>query len=142
MTQYVRTLYIELNITDGEQARVTRATGTLTGVESTVNMLTGRRLGQSATVVNDYTVTPAKMIVTYNLLGVVPDVAKTLTTHIEFSNGDTLTVVSDLTGRLHNFHDHIAPLTLSATLNLPKLPGLSATIEDWQAVDGGNVDAH
>lgn len=144
MTQYVRTLRIELSITDGDHTRVTRTTGTLEGVESGVNLLTGTRMAQPATVVNDYTISDndKKMTVTYNLMGIVHSATKTLTTHIEFSNGDTQTVVSDLTDQLTDFHGDVAPLTLSASLSLPKQPGFSATIDNWQAVDGGNVYAH
>ncbi len=142
MTQYVRTLRIELRIADGDVSRVTGSTGTLEGVESAVNLLTGERLARAATVVNDYEVGSDKFTITYHLLGLVPGDAKTLTTHIMFSNGDTQTIVSDLTGQLTDFHDDIEPLTLSASLSLPKQPGFSSTIENWHAVDGGNVDAH
>lgn len=142
MTQYVRTLRIELSIADGDVTRVTRSTGTLEGVESAVNLLTGQRLAQSATVVNDYEVAPDKMTVTYHLLGMVPQAAKTITTHITFSNGDTQTIVSDISAQLSDFHGDIEPLTLSAALSLPKQPGFSATIDNWHALDGGNVDAH
>ena len=72
----------------------------------------------------------------------VPDATKSLTTHIVFSNGDTQTITSDITGQLTDFHGDIEPLTLSASLSLPKQPGFSATIENWHTVDGGNVDAH
>lgn len=142
MTQYVRTLHIELSIADGDVSRVTHTTGTLTGVESAVNLLTGQRLAQSATVVNDYDVQADKMVITYHLLGIVPGGNQTLTTHIDFSNGDTQTIVSDLSGRLSDFHGDVEPLHLSASLSLPKQPGLTAVIENWQTVDSGNVDAH
>lgn len=142
MTQYVRTLHIELSIADGDVSRVTRSTGSLEGVESAVNLLTGQRLSRAATVVNDYEVATDKMTVTYHLLGMVPQATKTLTTHITFSNGDTQTIVSDISGQLSDFHGDIEPLTLSASLSLPKQPGFSATIDNWHAIDGGNVDAH
>ena len=142
MIQYVRTLRIELNISDGDVSRVTGSTGQLEGVESAINLLSGQRLAKSATVINDYEVSADKMVITYHLLGMVPDATKSLTTHIVFSNGDTQTITSDITGQLTDFHGDIEPLTLSASLSLPKQPGFSATIENWHTVDGGNVDAH
>ncbi len=142
MAQYVRTLYIELSVDGGDASRVSHVSGTLEGVESSINLLTGERLAQGATVVDDYTVEANKMTLTYHLLGVHPQTTQRLTTHIEFTNGDTQTVISDLTDRLGDFHDDVEPLRLTARLNLPAQPGMTATIGDWQPMGGSNVDAH
>ena len=76
------------------------------------------------------------------LLGTMGE-AQVLTLMLTFTDGLTQTVESDLTEALAGFgSDMTEPFTLTAGLRTPMEAGFSATITDWEVVDGGHVDIH
>ena len=76
------------------------------------------------------------------LLGIMGD-RQTLTLVLTFTDGQTQTTESDLTEALAGFgSDMTEPFTLTAGLRTPMEAGFSASITDWEVVDGGHVDIH
>lgn len=140
--QWVRQANVKLTVSDGDYSRVASVTGTLSGVERSVNLRTGERTGTAVTVSNGFTVTGKECATGFRLMGIVPTQRQTLTVNIVFTNGDTQTVESDLTEQMNGFNDGNAPLTLTGTLSLPVKAGVSGSITGWQEVYGSNADAN
>lgn len=140
--QWVRQLDMELSVTEGDYDRIAAVTGTLSGVERSVDIRKGERQGTAAFVRSTFTVEGDKCRISFRLIGIVPAERQMLTVDINFSNGDTQSIVSDLSEQMARFHDSNAPLTLTGSLRLPVESGVAGTIEGWQIADGGNTDAH
>lgn len=142
--QYVRQLELELTVTEGDVERVASVTGTLEGVERSVNLRTGERLGTAARVRTGFAHHPDKFTGRFRLVGIHPVEKQLLTVLITFTDGRTETVVSDLTEQMNGFSEANDPLQLTGNLRLPIKAGVSATITDWQSGngDGEDVDIH
>lgn len=140
--QWVRQLDMELSVVEGDYSRIVAVTGTLSGIEQSVDIRKGERLGTAVIVNNNFTVAEEKCNTSFRLMGIVPAEHQTLTVHIVFSNGETQTIESDLSEQMAVFHDDNAPLTLTGSLNLPVEAGATGSIGGWQIADGGNTDAH
>lgn len=139
--QHIRLVEIELSVTEGDYERVSSVTGTLRGVERSVHLRTGERIGTVSQTRTAFDLNGNKYTAAFRLMGIVPTEAQTLTVDITFSNGDTQQVVSDLSGQLVGFNDGVQPLRLTGNLRLPVEGSFSGGIEGWQQADGGNVDA-
>ena len=78
------------------------------------------------------------------LLGITGN-TQTLTATLTYADGNPADtgLESDLTAALADFNsDKTAPLTLGGTIaETPNEMGFTATITDWEEVDGGNVNA-
>lgn len=138
--QYVRQLELELTVTEGDVERVASVTGTLEGVERSVNLRTGERLGTAARVRTGFALHPDKFTGRFRLAGIHPVEKQLLTVLITFTDGRTETVVSDLTEQMNGFYETNDPLQLTGNLRLPIKAGVSATITDWQPGNNGGED--
>lgn len=138
--QYVRQLELELTVTEGDVERVASVTGTLEGVERSVNLQTGERLGTAARVRTGFALHPDKFTGRFRLAGIHPVEKQLLTVLITFTDGRTETVVSDLTEQMNGFYETNDPLQLTGNLRLPIKAGVSATITDWQPGNNGGED--
>lgn len=135
--QWVRQLDMELSVVEGDYKRIVAVTGTLSGIEQSVDIRKGERLGTAVIVRNDFAVAEEKCNTSFRLMGIVPAEHQTLTVNIVFANGDTQTIESDLSEQMTAFHDDNAPLTLTGSLNLPVEAGVTGSISDWIVVDNG-----
>ena len=140
--QWVRRLDMELSVSEGDYKRIVAVTGTLSGVEQSVDIRKGERQGTAVTVRNDFAVAEEKCNASFRLMGIVPAEHQTLTVNIVLANGETRTIESDLTPQLAAFHDSNTPLTLTGNLNLPVEAGMAGSISDWTVVDNGKIDIH
>lgn len=140
--QWVRQVNVDLSVTEGDYDRIASVTGTLSGVERSVDIRKEERTGTAAQTRNAFTVAGDKCRTSFRLLGIVPAQRQILTVYVTFTNGDRQTIGSDLTERLAGFHEGNTPLTLTADLHLPVQGGVAGSIEGWQQADGGNTDAH
>lgn len=140
--QWIRQLDMELSVVEGDYKRIVAVTGTLSGIEQSVDIRKGERQGTAVTVRNDFAVAEEKCNTSFRLMGIVPAEHQTLTVHIIFSNGDTQTIESDLSEQMAAFHDDKAPLTLTGSLNLPVEAGATGSISNWIVVDNGKIDIH
>lgn len=139
---WVRQANVALTVAEGDYERIVAVTGTLSGVEQSVDIRKGERQGTAVIVNNNFTVADDKCNTSFRLMGIVPAEHQTLTVHIVFSNGDTQTIESDLSEQLATFHNYNAPLTLTGSLNLPVEAGMVGSISDWTVVDNGTTDIH
>ncbi len=143
MRQYVRRLDIELTATEGDYNRVQSATATLDGVATAVDITTGALADTPAQTTTAFTQDGGTFTLHFRLLGIVPTAVQTLTVSILFTDGDTQTVVSDLTEQLAGFNSgdtQTVPVKLTGDLRLPIEAGFSATITDWQQGNSGGED--
>lgn len=140
--QWVRQLDMALTVAEGDYKRIVAVTGTLSGIEQSVDIRKGERLGTAVIVRNDFTVAEEKCNTSFRLMGIVPAEHQTLTVNIVFANGDTQTIESDLSEQMAAFHDDNAPLTLTGSLNLPVEAGATGSISNWIVVDNGTTDIH
>ena len=140
--QWVRRLDMELSVSEGDYKRIVAVTGTLSGVEQSVDIRKGERQGTAVTVRNDFAVAEEKCNASFRLMGIVPAEHQTLTVNIVLANGETRTIESDLTPQLAAFHDSNTPLTLTGNLSLPVEAGMAGSISDWTVVDNGKIDIH
>ena len=138
--QYVRQLELELTVTEGDVERVASVTGTLEGVERSVNLRTGERLGTVAQVRTGFALHSDKFTGRFRLVGIHPVEKQLLTVLITFTDGRTETVVSDLTEQMNGFYETNDQLQLTGHLRLPIKAGVSATITDWQPGNNGGED--
>lgn len=139
--QYVRLLEMDLKVTEGDYERVTAVAATLSGIERSVNIRTGERLGAAATTRTAFLRSGNRCNGSFRLVGILPSRQQTLTVDLTFSNGDTQRIVSDLSQQMKEFNSGIAPLKLTGDLRLPLEGGFAGSIEGWQQADGGNTDA-
>ena len=140
MQQYVRRIDIELTVKEGDHDRVASVSASLSGVASKVDMTTFEYSNPS-TATNAMANDGYKFTVSFRLLGIVPSATNTLVVNVQFTNGETQTIVSDLSGLLRGFNKTVEPLKLTGELFLPIQGGASGTINGWTKVDGGNINA-
>ncbi|MGN0086496.1 MAG: hypothetical protein ACI353_03125 [Alloprevotella sp.] len=141
MQQRVRCLELQLRPASGEYGRIASVGCTLTGLSPAVGLATGSLDPTPVQAHTPCTVGPDCCTARFHLLGIVPAAQQLLTIDIRFDNGDTQTIVSDITDQLAAFDAERLPLRLTAMLDLPAEPGLAATIGPWQVVPVGNIDA-
>ena len=142
VAQRTRDLRLELTVTEGDPERIAAITGTLSGVAGTYDLRSETLHGEAVSTAPVFTRNGDKIEADLRLLGTMGE-AQVLTLMLTFTDGLTQTVESDLTEALAGFgSDMTEPFTLTAGLRTPMEAGFSATITDWEVVDGGHVDIH
>lgn len=142
MKQLVRRLDVQLTATDGDYSRVQKATATLSGIASAIDIKTENR-SKPAQAKNIFSRNGKEFSLFFRLLGIIPDQNQTLTVDILFTDGSSLSVKSDLTEFLKEFNYRIQPLQLKGTLSLPVEASVAgAGIIDWNEIFEGNIDAY
>lgn len=142
MGQRVRDLYLRFDITEGDIARLASVGGTLSGVAGAFDVAAGAVTGAAMDVVPDFAVDGNSVEAYVRLLGTIGS-RQTLSLNIEFTDGLTQTVESDVADFLRDFgSDMLTPLELSGNLLLPLEPGFSFTITDMKTGEVENVDLY
>ena len=142
IVQRTRDLRLELTVTEGDPQRIASITGTLSGVAGAYDLRNETLYGEAVSTAPVFTRNGDKVTADLRLLGTMGE-TQTLTLTLTFTDGQTQTTESDLTGALAGFGgDMSEPFTLTAGLRTPMETGFSATITDWEIVDGGHVDIH
>lgn len=140
--QRTRDLRLELTVTEGDPERIASITGTLSGVAGAYDLRSETLHGKAVSTAPAFTRSGDKIEADLRLLGTKGE-AQTLTLTLTFTDGLTQTTESDLTEALAGFgSDMTEPFTLTAGLRTPMEAGFSASITDWEVVDGGHVDIH
>lgn len=140
--QRTRDLRLELTVTEGDPERIAAITGTLSGVAGAYDLRSETLHGEAVSTAPAFTRSGDKIEADLRLLGTKGEV-QTLTLTLTFTDGLTQTTESDLTEVLAGFgSDMTEPFTLTAGLRTPMEAGFSASITDWEVVDGGHVDIH
>lgn len=142
MGQRVRDLYLRFDITEGDIARLASVGGTLSGVAGAFDVAAGAVTSAAMDVVPDFAVDGNSVEAHVRLLGTIGS-RQTLSLNIEFTDGLTQTVESDVADFLRDFgSDMLTPLELSGNLLLPLEPGFSFTITDMKTGEVENVDLY
>ena len=140
--QRTRDLRLELTVTEGDPERIAAITGTLSGVAGAYDLRSETLHGEAVSTAPAFTRSGDKIEADLRLLGTMGG-AQVLTLTLTFTDGQTQTTESDLTEALAGFgSDMTEPFTLTAGLRTPMEAGFSASITDWEVVDGGHVDIH
>ncbi len=142
VAQRTRDLRLELTVTEGDPERIATVTGTLSGVAGAFDLRNETLHGEAVSTAPAFIRNGDKIEADLRLLGTMGD-RQTLTLVLTFTDGQTQTTESDLTEALAGFgSDMTEPFTLTAGLRTPMEAGFSASITDWEVVDGGHVDIH
>ena len=142
VAQRTRDLRLELTVTEGDPERITGITGTLSGVAGAYDLRSETLHGEAVSTAPAFTRNGDKVAADLRLLGTMGE-AQVLTLTLTFTDGQTQTTESDLTEALAGFGSGMTePFTLTAGLRTPMEAGFSASITDWEVVDGGHVDIH
>ena len=148
MHQQVRQLTLVIEPTGDAAERIESIEGTLSGAAGTLDFATSTHGTPSEVELRFTKITSGddagKWTATVRLLGTAGDTQR-LTATLAYTDGNPAdtSLESDLTATLDGFNDgKTAPLTLGGTIaETPNEMGFTATITDWEEVDGGNVNA-
>ena len=148
MHQQVRQLTLVIEPAGDAADRIESIEGTLSGAAGTLDFATGTHGTPSELGLHFTKITSGddagKWMATVRLLGIAGN-AQRLTATLAYTDGNPAdtSLESDLTATLDGFNDgKTAPLTLGGTIaETPNEMGFTATITDWEEVDGGNVNA-
>ena len=148
MHQQVRQLTLVIEPTGDAADRIESIEGSLSGAAGMLDFATGA-YGAASDVALHFTKIAegedaGKWTATVRLLGITGN-TQTLTATLTYADGNPAdtNLESDLTAALADFNaDKTVPLTLGGTIaETPNEMGFTATITDWEEVDGGNVNA-
>ena len=148
MRQQVRLLTLVIEPTGDAADRIETIEGTLSGAAGTLDFATGTHGTPSEVELHFTKITEGdnagKWMATVRLLGIAGD-AQRLTATLTYTDGNPqpTSLNSDLTAVLDGFNDgKTVPMTLGGTIaETPDEMGFTATITDWEEVDGGHVNA-
>lgn len=148
MRQQVRQLTLIIEPTGNTAAAIENIACSLSGVAGTLDFATGTH-GNPSDVELHFTkitegIDAGKWKATVRLLGIVGDVQR-LSATVKYAGGNPqpVTIESDLSEVLARFNtDKTAPLALGGTMvETPGEAGITATIDKWEEVDAGNINA-
>ena len=148
MRQQVRELTLIIEPAGDAADRIERIEGTLSGAAGTLDFATGIHGTPSEVRLHFTKITSGndagKWTATIRLLGIAGDTQR-LTATLTYTDGNPAdtSLESNLTAAIDGFNDgKTTPLTLGGTIaETPDEMGFTATITDWEEVDGGHGNA-
>ena len=149
MHQQVRQLTLVIEPTGDAAGRIESIEGCLSGAAGTLDFATGTYGATSDVALHFTKITEGsdagKWTVTVRLLGIAGDTQR-FTATLTYSDGNPAdtSLESDLTAALADFNsDKTEPLTLGGSIaETPDGVDFTATITDWETIDGGDVNAY
>lgn len=148
MRQQVRQLTLIIAPTGDTADAIESIAGTLSGIAATLDFATATH-GTPSDVELDFTkitegTDAGKWKATVRLLGITGDKQRLAAT-VTFAGGNPkpVNIESDLSAPLRAFNtDKTSPLTLGGSMvDAPGEAGITATIDRWEEVDAGNINA-
>lgn len=143
---------IVLNLTlEGENTgAIARIDATLEGIAASVDLQTGTIGSENATVTLDVrqaagktrAYTEGKLVMRCRVVGINPQERQLLTVTVTMADGYVQAITSDLTDRLKDLNAEMKPIELTGTVEALQDGHFSGTIEDWEIVSGGDIDAN
>lgn len=149
MRQQVRQLTLLIEPTGNAADAIESIPGSLSGIAGTLDFATDT-YGAASDIRLDFTKitegsNAGKWAATVRLLGIAGD-KQLMSATVTFAGGSQQPVIieSDLSEALAGFNnDKTVSLTLGgAMVETSTSAGMTATIDKWEVVDGGNIDAH
>ncbi len=149
MHQQVRQLTLVIEPTGDAADRIESIEGSLSGAAGTLDFATGTYGAASDVALHFTKITEGndagKWTATVRLLGIAGDTQR-FTATLTYSDGNPAdtSLESDLTAALADFNsDKTEPLTLGGSIaETPDGVDFTATITDWETIDGGDVNAY
>lgn len=157
MRQHTRRLTLTLQLNPGDEQRIAGTSATLTGIASTVDLISGAITSSGGKVTVPVFVLGTEngmrapgqpvLVATLRLLGVMEGEKQTLTLDLALKDGTVQTLATDLTDALTGFGTgaDMEPLMLDAALALPEgntEGAFGGTITGWTEVDNGDIGIH
>ena len=148
MHQQVRQLTLVIKPTGDAADRIEHIEGRLSGAAGTLDFATGTYGAASDVALHFTKITEGsdagKWTATVRLLGIAGDTQR-LTATLTYADGNPADtgLESDMTAVLADFNaDKTVPLTLGGTIaETPTEAGVTATIDDWETIEGDPVEA-
>ena len=149
MLQQVRQLTLVIEPTGDAAGRIESIEGCLSGAAGMQDFATGTYGAASDVALHFTKITEGsdagKWTATVRLLGIAGDTQR-FTATLTYSDGNPAdtSLESDLTAALADFNsDKTEPLTLGGSIaETPDGVDFTATITDWETIDGGDVNAY
>lgn len=134
---------------DGESADVADIEASLSGVSGSVELATGEISGSPQTVRLDVKTAETasragagkELELKCRILGVCVGYGQTLTVKIKNKDGHISSVTSDVTEELEKVNTDKQPVELEGSVSVAQDGHFSGTIDNWEIVSGGDVEA-
>ena len=143
-------IVLNLSLKGENTESIALITATLSGMAASVDLRNGVTGGDNATVAFDVRQVEARTL-TYRegqlemrcrVTGTDPKERQILTVKVTMADGYVQTIVSDLTEYLKDLNADMEPIELEGTVEAPQDGHFSGTIEKWETVSGGDIDAN
>ena len=143
-------ILLHLSLEGENTPQIARIDATLSGISASVDIQTGTAGSENATVTLDVkqpeattrTYTEGKLEMKCRVVGVNMQERQLLTICLTTTNGYVQTLTSDLTEYLKDLNAEMEPIELTGKVEAPQNGHFSGTIDNWEEVNGGDIDAH
>lgn len=144
-------IVLNLSLEGDNTEHIASITATLGGMAASVDLQTGVTGNENATVTLDIkqqagskkrAYSEGKLEMRCRVMGVDSKERQLLTVTVTMTDGYMQTIVSDLTEWLKDLNAEMDPIELTGTVEAPQNGHFSGTIEDWETVSGGDIDAN
>ena len=149
MERRVCPITMNLTLSGENTGKIAKIEASLSGVAGSVDMQSGA-IGTENLTVNPVVeqasaqtraYTEGKVELKCRVLGVNKAERQMLTITITMDDGYVSTITSDLTEYLEDLNTKMDPIALTGTVEAPQDGHFSGTIENWEVVSGGDIDA-
>lgn len=143
-------ILLHLSLEGENTSQIARIDATLSGVSASVDIQTGTVGGENATVTLDVrqpeastlAYTEGRLEMKCRVVGINPQERQLLTITVTMADGYVQTITSDLTENLKDLNAEMEPIELTGKVEAPQDGHFGGTIDNWEVVDGGDIDAH
>ena len=143
-------IVLNLSLKGENTGNIALITATLSGMAASVDLRTGAVGSENATVALDvrqaeartHTYREGQLEMRCRVTGTDPKERQLLTVKVTMADGYVQTIVSDLTEYLKDLNADMEPIELEGTVEAPQDGHFSGTIEKWETVSGGDIDAN
>lgn len=143
-------IVLNLSLKGENTESIALITATLSGMAASVDLRNGVTGGDNATVALDVrqaeartrTYREGQLEMRCRVTGTDPKERQILTVKVTMADGYVQTIMSDLTEYLKDLNADMKPIELEGTVEAPQDGHFSGTIEKWETVSGGDIDAN
>lgn len=149
MVRRVCPITMNLTLSGENTGKIAKIEASLSGVAGSVDMQNGAIGNENLTIkpvveqasAKTHAYTEGKVVLKCRVLGINKAEWQMLTVTVTMEDGYVSTVTSDLTKYLKDLNTDMKPIELTGTVEAPQDGHFSGTIEDWEVVSGGDIDA-
>lgn len=150
MERRICPIVLHLSLSGENTEEIASIEATLGGIAGSVDLQTGA-IGKENLAVNldvrqvetkTRAYTEGKLEMKCRVVGVNTQERQLLTVRVTMADGYVQTITSDLTEYLKDLNTEMEPIELTGKVEAPQDGHFGGTIDDWEAVNGGDIDAH